>query len=338
MSKILQNYSLKHHNTFGISVKAKYFAIFNSEKELVDLLKTNICNVEPIFLLGGGSNILLTQDFKGIVLANKIKGIRIIKEDEYSVSICVGAGEVWHNFVLWSIKKNLSGVENLALIPGLVGASPIQNIGAYGTEAKDVITSVSYIEIESGITKEITNKECNFGYRTSIFKESLKDKVIITHVAYKLSKNPLNNIKYGEIIDELKILDKKPSPSSIAEAVINIRMRKLPNPNKIGNAGSFFKNPIITTDKFKELKKRFPKIVGYKLSKTSVKISAGWLIDNAGLKGYRKADAGIHKDHALVLINYGNASGLEIINLAKYIQKKVKEKYKINIENEVNIL
>lgn len=338
MSNILHNYSLKDHNTFGVTAKAKYFASFNSEQELTELLKNNICKTEPLFILGGGSNILLTKDFKGIVLANKIKGINIISEDKHSTSITVGAGEVWHDFVLWSIQKSLSGIENLALIPGLIGASPMQNIGAYGTEVKEVITKVSYIEIESGVKKEITNKECRFGYRNSIFKEELKGKAVITEVVYKLSKTPLNNIKYGSITDELKRLEKEPSPSSIAEAVINIRSSKLPDPKVLGNSGSFFTNPIIEIHEFEKLKKEFPDIIGYKVSDTEAKISAGWLIDNVELKGYRKSDAGVHKNHALVLVNYGNATGLEIINLAREIQQTVKDKYGISIETEVNIL
>ena len=338
MSNILNNYSLKNYNTFGIASKAKYFASFSSEDQLAELLKDNICKTEPLFILGGGSNILLTQDFNGLVLANNIKGIEIITENEKSTSIAVGAGEIWHDFVLWSIQQNLSGIENLALIPGLVGASPMQNIGAYGVEVKDVITKVSYIEIESGKQKSFTNSECNFSYRNSIFKDELKGGVVITEVVYKLSKTPLNNTKYGAITNELKRLEKEPSPSSIAEAVINIRSNKLPDPKTLGNSGSFFKNPIIETHEFKKLKKEFPEIVGYKVSDTETKISAGWLIDNAELKGYRKADAGVHKNHALVLVNYGNATGLEIINLAKEIQQKVKDKYGISIETEVNIL
>ena len=338
MSNILHNYSLKNYNTFGIAAKAKYFASFSSEAELTALLKNNICKIEPLFILGGGSNILLTQDFEGIVLANNIKGIDVISEDEQSIIIEVGAGEVWHDFVLWSINQNLSGIENLALIPGLVGASPMQNIGAYGTEVKDVITKVSYIEIATGLQKEITTSECNFGYRDSIFKEELRGKVVITKVVYKLSKTPLNNIKYGAITEELKRLKKEPSPGSIAQAVINIRSSKLPDPKVLGNSGSFFKNPIIKTSQFEEMKKEFPEMVGYTISESKTKIAAGWLIDNAGLKGYRKADAGVHKNQALVLVNYGNATGTEIINLAKEVQQKVKEKYGISIEPEVNIM
>ncbi|MDC0249558.1 UDP-N-acetylmuramate dehydrogenase [Flavobacteriales bacterium] len=338
MSNILHNYSLKNHNTFGVDAKAKHFASFSSEDELKDLLKDNLCQTESLFVLGGGSNILLTKDFEGIVLANKIKGINIISEGENNTNIAVGAGEVWHDFVLWSIQKNLSGIENLALIPGLVGASPMQNIGAYGVEVKDVITRVNYIEIESGNKKSFTNRECNFSYRNSIFKKKLEGKVVITEVVYKLSKTPLNNTKYGAITNELKRLKKEPSPSSIAEAVINIRSSKLPDPKTLGNSGSFFKNPIIETHEFEKLEKEFPEMVGNKISDTETKVSAGWLIDNAELKGYRKADAGVHKNHALVLVNYGDATGLELINLAKEIQQKIKDKYGISIETEVNIL
>ncbi len=336
--KIQQNYSLKKYNTFGIAATAKYFACFSSENELVELLRNDLCKTEPLFILGGGSNILLTQDFEGLVLANTIKGMEVLAEDNHSSTIEVGAGEVWHDFVLWSIDKNLSGIENLALIPGLVGASPMQNIGAYGLEVKDVITTVHFIEIGSGNSKILSNEECNFGYRDSIFKHKLKEKVVITKVIFKLSKTPLNKTTYGAIEKELQHLNLAPSPKNIAEAVINIRNQKLPDPKVLGNSGSFFKNPIIETTQFEDLKKEFPEMVGYKISESKTKIAAGWLIDNEGLKGYRKNDAGVHKNQALVLVNYGNATGLEIINLAKEIQQKIKAKYGISIEPEVNIL
>jgi UDP-N-acetylmuramate dehydrogenase len=336
--KIQQNYSLKNYNTFGIAAIAKYFACFSSENELVELLRNDLCKTEPLFILGGGSNILLTQDFEGLVLANTIKGMEVLAEDNHSSTIEVGAGEVWHDFVLWSIDKNLSGIENLALIPGLVGASPMQNIGAYGLEVKDVITTVHFIEIGSGNSKILSNEDCNFGYRDSIFKHKLKEKVVITKVIFKLSKTPLNKTTYGAIEKELQHLNLAPSPKNIAEAVINIRNQKLPDPKVLGNSGSFFKNPIIETSQFENLKREFPEMVGYTISETKTKIAAGWLIDNAGLKGYRKADAGVHKNQALVLVNYGNATGLEIINLAKEIQEKIKDKYGISITPEVNIL
>jgi UDP-N-acetylmuramate dehydrogenase len=336
--KIQQNYSLKKYNTFGIAATAKYFACFSSENELVELLRNDLCKTEPLFILGGGSNILLTQDFEGLVLANTIKGMEVLAEDNHSSTIEVGAGEVWHDFVLWSIEKTLSGIENLALIPGLVGASPMQNIGAYGLEVKDVITTVHFTEIGSGNSKILSNEDCNFGYRDSIFKHELKEKVVITKVIFKLSKTPLNKTTYGAIEEELKNLNLDPSPKNISTAVINIRSRKLPDPKILGNSGSFFKNPIIKTTQFENLKREFPEMVGYTISETKTKIAAGWLIDNAGLKGYRKADAGVHKNQALVLVNYGNATGLEIINLAKEIQEKIKDKYGISITPEVNIL
>ena len=270
LMKIQENYSLKKYNTFGIAAKAKYFASFSSENELTELLESDICKTEKLFILGGGSNILLTQDFDGIVLANTIKGIEVLAEDEHGTIIEVGAGEVWHDFVLWSIHNNLSGIENLALIPGLVGASPMQNIGAYGLEVKDVIIEVHFIEIESREQKIMNNNNCQFGYRDSIFKHQLKEKVVITKVIYKLSKTPLNKTTYGAIEEELKSLKLEASPKNISTAVINIRSRKLPDPKVLGNSGSFFKNPIIATDQFEELKKEFTEIVGYKISETSV--------------------------------------------------------------------
>ena len=333
-----KNFSLKNYNTFGIEAKAKYYACFNSEEELVGLLENDICKIQPLFILGGGSNILLTKDFEGLVLANQIKGIKIITEDEKYTNIEVGAGEVWHDLVLWSITKNLSGFENLALIPGLVGASPIQNIGAYGMEVKDVISEVHFIDIESRKLNKLSNADCSFDYRDSIFKHELKEKVVITKVIYKLHKTPLNKTNYGAIEEELKNLNLAANPATIAKAVINIRSRKLPDLAKLGNSGSFFKNPIVKTHQFEELKKEFLGMIGYKVSETETKIAAGWLIDNAGLKGYRKGDTGVHKTQALVLVNYGNASGVEIINLAKEIRRIVKEKYGISIEPEVNIL
>ena len=338
MNKILNNYSLKNLNSFGIDIKAKFFSNFTSEDNLIKLLSNKSFTNKPIFILGEGSNILFTKDFEGIVLANKINGIEIISEDQESISIRVGAGENWHNFVLWSIEKDLSGIENLALIPGLVGASPIQNIGAYGTEAKDVITKVNYVELDTGLKKELSNYECKFEYRNSIFKNQLKDKTVVTYVTYKLSKKPLNNIQYGAITDELKRLKKDPSPASIAEAVINIRNKKLPNPKLLGNSGSFFKNPIINNKDFKKLKNIFPNIISYKISNTHTKLAAGWLIEDAGYKGYRLGDAGVHENQALVLVNYGKASGKDILDLANMIKEKIKAKYGVNLEPEVNIL
>ena len=338
MSNIQENYSLKDYNTFGIDAKAKYFATFDSSYELKDILNSKIYNNNKTFVLGGGSNLLFTKDYEGIIIHNTIAGICILEDNDDNVVVEVGAGENWHNFVMWSVGQELSGIENLALIPGTVGASPIQNIGAYGLEVKDTIHKVTAIEIATQKTKIFNNLDCKFEYRNSIFKGELKDKFIITKVEFLLSKTPLNNTTYGAITDELKRLRREPSPASIAEAVINIRNSKLPDPKVLGNSGSFFKNPIIETNQYEELKKEFPEMVGYTISEKKTKVAAGWLIDNAGLKGYQKADAGVHKNQALVLVNYGNASGAEILNLAKEIQEKIKEKYGISIEPEVNIL
>ena len=335
---VYKNYSLKSLNSFNVDVKAKFFSEFCSEVKLLQLLNNKSFTHEPLFIIGEGSNILFTKNFNGLILANRIKGIEVVSEDKLSMTIEVGAGENWHNFVLWSIDKKLSGVENLALIPGSVGASPIQNIGAYGMEVKDVITKVNYVDLETKQKKTLSNNECKFEYRSSIFKEKLKSKIVVTKVTYKLSKKPLNNIDYGAIASELKQLEKKPSPASIAEAVINIRNRKLPNPKIIGNCGSFFKNPIIKIENYIRLKKTFPKIISYKVSDKKYKLAAGWLIENAGCKELKIGGAGVHKKQALVLVNHGDASGEEILKLANLIKQKIKEKYNIFLENEVNIL
>tara|TARA_B100001964_G_scaffold63236_1_gene71990 strand:+ start:750 stop:1763 length:1014 start_codon:yes stop_codon:yes gene_type:complete len=333
-----ENFSLKNHNTFGIDVKSRIFVEFESVMELKEIISSDTFNNNKYFILGEGSNLLFTQDYNGLIIHNKIAGICILEDNDNNVIVEVGSGVNWHEFVMWSVNQELSGIENLALIPGTVGASPIQNIGAYGMEVKDSISKVHAFEIESKELKTFNNTECNFGYRNSIFKGTLKNKFIITKVEFNLSKTALNKTTYGAIEEELKILNLQPSPNNIAESVIGIRSRKLPNPAEIGNSGSFFKNPIIKTSNFKDLKKQFPEMVGYKISEKETKIAAGWLIDNAGLKGYRKGDAGVHKNQALVLVNYGNASGQEIINLSKMIQKTILEKYGIQIKPEVNIL
>ena len=260
------------------------------------------------------------------------------KNTEKHTIVKVGAGVIWQDFVDWSLEKNLSGIENLSLIPGSVGASPVQNIGAYGVEIKNYITKVITFDLEKNTTRIFSNKECQFEYRNSIFKMELKNKILITHVEFKLYKTNINEISYGDIQQELKKLKLNPSPKNISTAVINIRNKKIPNPKILANSGSFFKNPIISTEKFNSLKKDFPEIIGYKVSENKTKVAAGWLIENAGLKGYRNGDAGIHKQQALVLVNYKNASGKNILNLANKIQKIIFEKYKIQIDPEVNIL
>jgi len=337
-TSINSNYPLRDYNTFNISVNAKLFYEFKDKISLQKILKREDLKNENILILGGGSNILFSKNYDGLILKNGILGINIISETNNHVEVQVGAGENWHEFVLWSINNNLSGIENLALIPGLVGASPIQNIGAYGMEVKDTITNVKFIDIKSGIEKSLNNKDCNFEYRSSIFKKELKNKTIITDVTFKLSKTDLNIIKYGAIKSELKSLKEEPSSKAICQAVINIRSRKLPNPKELGNSGSFFKNPIITNNKYKQLKKNFPDLVAYKESNTYMKIAAGWLIERAGWKGFKDKNVGVYKNQALVLVNHGNASGQDIIDLSKKIQESIFQKFQIEILPEVNII
>ena len=338
MPKFQENYCLKNLNTFAIKAKTKYYTTFKSINELENILSSKVYKNNKSFILGGGSNILLTKNFNGLILHNKILGIEILDSTEKHTIVKVGAGVIWQDFVDWSLEKNLSGIENLSLIPGSVGASPVQNIGAYGVEIKNYITKVITFDLEKNTTRIFSNKECQFEYRNSIFKMELKNKILITHVEFKLYKTNINEISYGDIQQELKKLKLNPSPKNISTAVINIRNKKIPNPKILANSGSFFKNPIISTEKFNSLKKDFPEIIGYKVSENKTKVAAGWLIENAGLKGYRNGDAGIHKKQALVLVNYKNASGKDILNLANKIQKIIFEKYKIQIVPEVNIL
>ena len=333
-----ENISIKNYNSFQIDVKTKLFSEFKNIEELKIILNSSLYKSNKSTILGEGSNILFTNDYEGLILKNNITGIKIIKENNDNIIVEVGSGENWHKFVMWSIEKNLSGIENLALIPGSVGASPVQNIGAYGMEVKDSIISVHTINLKSNKECNFKNKDCDFKYRDSIFKNKLKNKFIITKVTFKLNKKPINNISYGNIELELKKLKLSPSPKNIAKTIIKIREKKLPNPKKIGNCGSFFKNPIISNSQFLKLQKKYPEIIYFKLPNKKIKISAGWLIENIGLKGYRKGDAGVHKQQALVIVNYGSASGQEILNLAKKIQKKVMENYEIKFEPEVNIL
>ena len=332
---VQHKYPLQSLNTFGIKAHAEYFASFSSKEELIELLgKTQ----KPLTILGGGSNILLTKDISGTVLKNEISEIEITYEDNDSLTVKVGGGVVWHDFVMWSIEHNLGGIENLSLIPGSVGAAPMQNIGAYGVEIKSVFEELEAVHIDNKTVKTFSNADCQFAYRYSIFKGELKGQYIICHVTFKLSKHPQFNTSYGAIEEELKAMGTSKSLESVSQAVINIRQRKLPNPKDIGNSGSFFKNPTIPKAKFEQLKTQFPNIIGYPNGEQSVKVAAGWLIDHAGWKGYRKGDAGVHKNQALVLVNYGTAQGNEILTLSKNIQKSIQETFGIELEAEVNIL
>ena len=332
--KIQQNISLKPYNSFSIYANAKRFVSVNSLKELKEI----IASEKNIFLLSGGSNILLTGDVDKLVIHLNTKGIIVNDHAADEVLLTAEAGENWHEFVLWCVSQNYGGLENLALIPGNVGTSPIQNIGAYGVEIKDVFQQLEAIEISTGKTKIFKNQDCNFGYRNSIFKNELKGKYIITNVTFKLTKKNHNfNTSYSALSALLQHKE-NPSINEITDAVIAIRQSKLPDPKEIGNSGSFFKNPVIHADLFKELTKKYPEIPHYIISENEIKIPAGWLIEQCGFKGKRFGDAGVHEKQALVLVNYNNASGKEIHSLAKKIQQKVVEIFKIALEIEVNVI
>ncbi|APG64788.1 UDP-N-acetylenolpyruvoylglucosamine reductase [Tenacibaculum todarodis] len=333
---IQQNISLKRYNTFGISVNAKRFISITSVYELQQLLKIE----KDIFLISGGSNMLLTKDINKLVVHIDIKGISIDRENYNDIYLTVNAGENWHEFVLWCVSQNYGGIENLSLIPGNVGTCPIQNIGAYGVEVKDTITQVEAIEIETGKLVVFPAKECQFGYRNSIFKNEVKGKYVITSVSFQLTKNEHKlNTSYGAIETELTSKNiENPTLKDVSDAVISIRQSKLPDPKKIGNSGSFFKNPVILKSLFDKLQKKHPKIPSYPVSDETLKVPAGWLIEQSGFKGKRFGEFGVHEKQALVLVNYGNASGKEIFALAQKIQKTIKENFEIDLEIEVNII
>lgn len=333
---ITHNLSLRPYNTFAIEASAREFSEFRSVDELNDLLRQSSKN--NLMILGGGSNILLTQNFDGYVLKNEIKGIDIVHEDEHHVYVKAGAGENWHQFVLFCVERDLAGVENLSLIPGSVGASPMQNIGAYGVEIKDVFHDLEAYHIKSKKVLTFTHSDCEFGYRESIFKNKLKGGYVILNVTLRLNKVPHYNTSYGAIEDELQRMNKGVSIQAISQAVMNIRTSRLPDPAKIGNAGSFFKNPTIRVKQFEELKKVHPGLPAYPQGLDLVKVAAGWLIEQCGWKGYRKGDAGVHEKQALVLVNHGHASGRQIFELSEEIRKSVVRKFRIELEREVNVI
>ncbi|MBT4916011.1 MAG: UDP-N-acetylmuramate dehydrogenase [Formosa sp.] len=334
---IEKNISLKPLNTFGMNVVAKEFASVETKQDLAKILNTNLSN---LLVLGGGSNILLTKDVNALVLHINIKGIEIVSVYENNVRVRVAAGENWHEFVSWCLGKNYGGIENLSLIPGNVGTAPIQNIGAYGVELKDVFISCEAMNIQTQELRTFNKEECDFGYRNSIFKEELKGQYIITSVIFELSS--LQHVikkKYGDIESELKNNGiENPTIQDISKAVISIRNSKLPNPKVLGNSGSFFKNPMISCVQFQLIKNKFPKIPHYKVSETTVKIPAGWLIETVGFKGKTFKNYGVHNKQALVLVNYGNASGKDILELSKKIQEAILIVFDIVLEIEVNIL
>ena len=333
---IQENISLKKYNTFGIDATARYFSTFTNIDELNKLLGFN----QPsTLILGGGSNILLTKNFNGLVLKNEIQAIEKIKEDDENVYVKAGAGVNWHQLVIHCINNNWAGMENLSLIPGNTGASPMQNIGAYGVEIKDVFYELEAFHLEEKKIVTFNLKDCEFGYRESVFKRKFKNQFVIISVTYRLSKQPVFNTSYGAIEQELERMGVTAlSIQAISQAVINIRSSKLPDPAVIGNAGSFFKNPEIPANDFTMLNENFTTIVGYKLSNGNVKLAAGWLIEQCGWKGYRNGDAGCHAKQALVLVNYGNATGAEIFELSTSIINSVHKKFGVVLEREVNII
>lgn len=336
---ILENYSLKELNSFAISADTRYFAKLDNVEAIQELLEIEEYRTIPRLILGGGSNILLSGNFDGITLKVDISGRELIEEDEEYYYVKVGAGENWHNFVLYCIDNGYAGIENLSLIPGNLGAAPMQNIGAYGVELKDVFHELEAVKVDNGECVTLSNSDCKFGYRNSIFKSEAKDQFIITSVTLRFRKNYSFNTSYGNLEQELEEMNADSLTAKlISDAVCNIRTRKLPNPAEIHNAGSFFKNPIIPTEQFEQLYEQYPEMVSFKNSPKDVKLAAAWLIDSCGWKGKREGDAGVHENHALVLVNYGDSSGSDILNLSLEIAESVKEKFGIELEREVNLV
>ena len=362
--EIFSHHPLKSYNTFGIEVFAHEYTEVGNDEELKQLIDHPLTRSRQLIILGGGSNILFTGDYSGMVIKINTHGKEIIKEDNEEVHLRVAAGEEWDSLVGYCVDRGWGGLENLSGIPGQVGSSPIQNIGAYGTELKDHFESLEAINVCTGETIHYDTDQCKFGYRDSIFKRGLKGRVIITHVVFRIQKKPLLNLTYQALKHKFEHLpEQEVTIQRVREAVLQVRSSRLPDPKVIGNAGSFFKNPVIGYSLLEQLKERFPGIVYNEHTQVSLtpcpplhmergnrgsggiggevafcKLAAGWLIEQCGWKGYREGDAGVHKDQALVLVNYGKASGLEILELAGKIQRSVKEKFGVLLEREVNVV
>ena len=337
--QIQQNCSLRQYNTLGIDARAQYFAAFSSVEELEALLQRSGARGVRRLVIGGGSNILFSGPFNGWVLKNEVRGLDLIREDVNHLYLKAGAGENWHSLVQYCIERNWAGVENLSLIPGCVGASPMQNIGAYGVEMKEVFDELEAYDTVDKKVHTFSPNDCEFGYRESVFKRKYRDRFIILTVTYRLNKKPHYNISYGAIDQELARMGvQELSIRAISQAVINIRRSKLPDPAVIGNAGSFFKNPSVPQNIYTALKTKHPGVIGYNNPDGTVKLAAGWLIEQCGWKGFRRGDAGCHEKQALVLVNFGNASGGEIYQLSEEILQSVKKKFGVELEREVNVV
>jgi UDP-N-acetylmuramate dehydrogenase len=336
---IYKNIPLKKYNTFGLDYKADCMIHISTEKEATALFMGTVYWKKPLLILGSGSNILFTGDFIGTILYPELGGIKIEEQiqNEETIIISAGAGVIWDNLVEWTVNKGFGGLENLSLIPGKVGATPIQNIGAYGVEVKDKIVKVKTINVDDGSIQVFSNGECEFGYRNSIFKNSKKSKYLVTRVYYRLTVSPLLNLNYGSLKEEVNKLGGE-TLKNVRQAVINIRRNKLPDPEITGNAGSFFKNPVMLSTDAAQIKKDYPLMPAYEDQSGYTKLAAGWLIDQCGWKGKRTGDAGVHDKQALVLINYGNATGKEIYNLSEEIKKSVHEKFNVLLEREVEVV
>ena len=336
---IIENYPLLKLNTFGIDVKAKYFTSVNTINELIKLTKTNVFKDIELLVLGGGSNILFTKNFDGLVILNNIKGKEIIDQNHQSVFLKIGAGENWHELVMYCVDNGLGGIENLSLIPGNTGTAPMQNIGAYGVEIKETFVELEALEISSGKIVKFNNSDCEFGYRESVFKNKMKNQYIILNITLELKKNPVLNINYGDVKAILESQNiNNPSIKEVSNTIISIRQSKLPDPKIIGNSGSFFKNPIVSLNQLEFIKKKYPNVVNYKINENEFKIAAGWMIERAGWKGKKFNNYGVHEKQALVLVNYGLANGMEIFNLSEEIILDIKDKFGITLEREVNII
>lgn len=335
--ELRENISLREYTSLRLPEKAEYFVEIESKKALVDFLENR--KQEDLYVLGGGSNVLFLSDYKGVVLKNTIKGKEVVNESSEAIEIKVCAGENWHKLVLWTLQQDWGGLENLSLIPGSVGASPIQNIGAYGVEVKDCIKEVETVEIATGETKVFSNKDCKFGYRESVFKRELKGQYIVTAVSFRLSKKNHKLItSYGAIKEELAKSKEPETIQAVSRAVIKIRESKLPNPEEIPNTGSFFKNPVVSKARFNSLKLKYENLPNYPINSDLVKIPAGWLIEKTGWKGRKEGNVGVHDKQALIIVNPGGGSGREVYELSQKIINEVKNRFGIELEREVNII